>query len=384
MGYYTYGQKNPTFNGAGAVKEVGVQAKKFGCTKVCIVTDPGLAKTDVLPRVQKSLKDEGIRYVVFDKVNVDPLDTICEEGAEFAKQNMVDGIVGLGGGSSLDCSKAIDLLFTNPAPLSQYYESWDYKKSIPLFLVPTTAGTGSENTIYGVISDTKLNCKKVIFKVGDYAICDPELTYGLPPALTAATGMDAFAHAAETMTGLIQNPHTDALGIAAIERIVKWLPTAVKEPGNKEARAEMMLASNFAGIGFTEMGCHLGHAVAQCMGGAFHVTHGIACAWALPATIAYAAKTEDDKVKMIADAMGLSYSEDITPQAIGTLVAEAISELMKTIHLQPMSAFGITRDGLIGIADMVMADNCWPVIPSPLSKAELEEFLGQVYDSYLG
>lgn len=384
MSYVHYSQTCPTIMGSGAVEALGIKAKEYKVKKVVIVIDPGLSKTDVLDKVKKSLEDQGIGYVLYNKVNVDPLDTVCEEGAAFAMEHKVDGVVGVGGGSSLDCSKAIDLLMSNPAPLSQYYESWDYKECRPLFLVPTTTGTGSENTIYGVISDTKLNVKKVIFKTGTYAICDPELTYGLPSALTAATGMDAFAHAAETMTGLIQNPKTDALGKYAIAKIVKWLPIAVKEPGNKEAREEMMLASNMAGIAFTEMGCHLGHAIAQCMGGAFHVTHGISCAWALPATMAYAAETESDKVKMVADAMGISYPEDVTPKQIGTIVADAISDLMRTLELKPMSEYGITREALIGIADIVMKDNCWPVIPRPLDKGQLEELLGYVYDSYQG
>lgn len=384
MSYVHYSQTCPTIMGSGAVEALGIKAKEYQVKKAVIVTDPGLSKTDVITKVKKSLEDQGIGYVLYDKVNVDPLDTVCEEGAEFAKKNQADAVVGVGGGSSLDCAKAVDLLLSNPAPLSQYYESWDYKECPPLFLLPTTAGTGSENTIYGVISDTALHVKKVIFKTGTCAICDPELTYGLPPALTAATGMDAFAHAAETMTGLIQNPKTDALGKYAIHKIVKWLPVAVREPGNKEAREEMMLASNMAGIAFTEMGCHLGHAIAQCMGGAFHVTHGISCAWALPATMAYAAVTEADKVKMVADAMGVAYPEDVTPEQIGTIVADAISDLMRTLELKPMSAYGITRDALIGIADIVMKDNCWPVIPRPLNKEQLEDLLGYVYDSYQG
>ncbi len=178
--------------------------------------------------------------------------------------------------------------------------------------------------------------------------------------------MDAFAHAAETMTGLIQNPHTDALCSYGIRELVKYLPIACEEPHNKEARQHMM------------------DAIGQCIGAAFHTTHGISCAWALPATMEYAAVTEGDKVKMVADFMGLDYPEDISNEGIGKLVSEAISAFMKKIKVQPMSEYGITREALIDIADIVMQDNCWPVIPRQLTKPELERLLGRVDDSYQG
>jgi alcohol dehydrogenase class IV len=371
--------------GPGSVKQVGISAKEKGITKMMIVTDPFLAKQEnVVGKVKKSLEDNGIEYVVFDKINVDPLDTIVYEGEEFAKAEKVNGLVGVGGGSSMDAAKSIDILMTNPRPLSQYYYSWDYKPGPPVFEVPTTTGTGSENTYYSVISDTTLNVKKVPLKKPDLAICDPELTYGLPAGLTAATGMDAFAHAAETMTGMIQCALTDALCGFGITLLMNNLPTAVEQPDNKEARDNLMIASNLIGRGFGVMGCHLGHAIGQCIGARYHTTHGISCAWPLPATMEYSAISEPEKVKMVADYMGLKYPENISNERIGKLVSEAISDFMHVVHIKPMSEYGIDRDGLIGIADIVMEDNCWPVIPRELTKPELEELLGKVYDSYQG
>ncbi|MCI2061546.1 MAG: iron-containing alcohol dehydrogenase [Eubacteriaceae bacterium] len=380
--YYTYGQKCPVYEGPGVIKELGPQAKAFGCKKLVIVTDPGLAKTPVIDAVKKSLEDAGVAYALFDKINVDPLDTIVYEGEDFAKAEKADGLVGVGGGSSMDAAKSIAILMTNPRPLSQYYYSWDYKPGPPLFEVPTTTGTGSECTSYSVISDTTLHVKKVPLKNADMAFCDAELTYGLPPSLTAATGLDAFAHAAETMTGLIQNPHTDALCSFGIKELCKYLVRVVNNPGDKEGREHLMRASNLIGIGFGEMGCHLGHAIGQCIGAKYHTTHGISCAWALPVTMEYSAKTEADKVKMVADSMGLEYPENVSDEEIGKIVSDGIVQIMHDVHLQPMSEYGIDREGLIGIADIVMGDNCWPVIPSPLTKPELEELLGKCFDSY--
>lgn len=366
--YYMYGQKCPVFTGPGIVKEVG----KF------------LATTDIVEKVKDSVTAEGLEYVVYAEVNVDPLDTVIYAATEIAKKEGVDCIVGVGGGSSLDGAKSICILTTNPGPLSKYYGNTDYGPCIPLFMVPTTTGTGSENTVFSVISDTQTGTKKVPYKAADLAICDPELTRDLPSALTASTGMDAFAHAAETMTGLIQCPKTDALCGFGIRLLMKYLPAAVEDGTDIEARENLMIASNLIGIGFGVMGCHIGHAIGQCIGAKYHTAHGISCAWPLPATMEYAAVSEPDKVKLVADYMGLTYPEDISNEGIGKLVSEAISDLMKRIHVKPMSEYGITREGLIDIADIVMADNCWPVIPRELTKPELEELLGKVYDSYQG
>ncbi|TEB16406.1 NAD-dependent methanol dehydrogenase [Pelotomaculum sp. FP] len=378
----TYSQTCPTIFGTGAVKLIGEKAKELNITKAMIVTDEGLVKVGVAAKVEGLLKEAGIEVVIFDKVMPDPLDTVCNEGGEVARLEHVDGIVGLGGGSVMDAAKAINILTTNPAPISQWYERWDYKKGLPIILVPTTAGTGSENTIYGVITNSATGAKKVVLTTGTLAICDPELTYKLPPHLTASTGMDVFAHAAESMTTIVTNPMTTMLSFDAIRKVTKWLPVAYREPTNIEARENMMLASNFAGIAFSNTCCHLGHAISQCMGAAFHVPHGISCAWALPETMAFAAIGKFEEVKGVADALGVEYSDSDSPQVLGKKVADNMRAFMKSMDIKSIADYGITKEQLVGIADMIMADNCWPFIPSPLTKAELEEILVKVYDNY--
>ena len=377
---YIYGQKCPVFSGPGIIMELGLQARARNLQKAFIVTDGGVVKAGILTKLERSLKRAGVDYIVFDEINVDPLDTIVFKAAELCKQSGADFIIGLGGGSSLDAAKSIGILQTNPMPLSQYYGVFAPNPTIPIWEVPTTSGTGSECTSYSVISDTTTNTKKVPFQKADLAICDPELTYDLPAELTAATAMDAFAHAAECMTGLIQCPKTDALCGWGIKLLMENVETAVHDPHNEKARENMMIASNLIGAGFGVMGCHLGHAIGQCMGAAFHTTHGISCAWPLPAVMEYAAVSEPEQVKLVADYMGLTYDPDITPEGIGKLVSDEIKALMKRIHIKPMTEYGITREAMVGIADIVMADNCWPVIPRPLSKAQLEEMLGDIWD----
>ena len=381
--YYVYGQKCPVFYGPGVVKEIGEQVKKYGGKKPLVVTDPFLVTTYIVDSVKKSLEEAGVEYAIYSDVNVDPSDVKIYAAVEMAKAEGCDMVIGVGGGGPMDAAKSIAILLDNEGPLSKYYMDFAPNNDTIIFEVATTSGTGSECTFFSVISDTTTGTKKVPYRTPNLAFCDPELTYSLPQGLTAATGMDAFAHAAETMTGLIQNPHTDALCYFGISELCKYLPRACKDGSDKEAREHLMNASNLIGIGFGEMGCHLGHAIGQCIGAAFHTTHGISCAWALPATMEYSAVANPDKVKLVAEAMGID-TADISDAEIGKVVSDAISALMTEIKLQPMSEYGISRDGLIGIADIVMQDNCWPVIPSPLTKAELEDLLGKVYDSFQG
>ena len=382
MSYYNnyFYQTSPTYMGRGAVKQLGIEAQKRGLKKFLIVTDAFIASSFIIEKVKASLDAVGAEYVIYDGCNVDPYDTKVYEAYDLAQKENVDGLIGVGGGGPMDAAKSVAILLDNGGPLNKYYMSYPPKSIIPLFEVATTTGTGSENTCFSVISDTTTGTKKVPYRDPDLAICDPDVVDSLPPDLTACTGMDAFAHAAETMTGLIQCSKTDALWGYGIKLLMENLETAVKDGSNKEARDNLMIASNLIGIGFGVMGCHLGHAIGQCIGAAYHTAHGISCAWPLGATMKYCAKTEANKVKMVADYMGLKYADDISDEDIGQLVCDEIDALMKRINVKPMTDYGITREGLIGIADIVMADNCWPVIPTPLTKEELEEMLGEIFD----
>ena len=379
-----YFMTSPVLAGQGAAKDVGAEAVKLGMRKAMIVIDKGVAKAGIAELIAGYLKGAGIETVIFDEVQPDPLDTTCVAGAEFAVANEVDGIIGLGGGSVMDASKAMNILTHNPLPLSQYYESWDYNKAFPLILIPTTAGTGAENTLYGVISCTETGRKRVVCEVGSLTILDPELAYGLPADITAYTGIDAFSHIVEGMTCNVLNPLTDALGIDAIKRIYKWLPIAVKEPDNLEARENMAIASNFAGTANTNTCSHLGHAMAQCIGARFHVTHGIACAWSVPEVMAYAAKGRMDQLQKIADALGFTFDENDTVEEKGQKIADFIRSFYNSlgdVKIKKISDYGITREDFQSIVDDVRKDNCYAFLPMELTRDEVYEFLGRVYDT---
>lgn len=378
-----YWMTNPTWLGDGSIEMAGELMQELGSKKVMIVTDATLVKIGMVGRLQEILKKSDIDSVVFDKIMENPTDTVCIEGAEFAKENGIDGIIALGGGSPMDAAKAINILTKNPLPLDQYYESWNYEKAYPLICIPTTAGTGSENTIWAVITDTTTHTKRVCFYCPDYAILDPELTYDLPAAMTANTGMDAFSHAAGSVTTRDLNPFTQALGMEAIRLVVENLPTAVKEPHNKEARRNMMIASNLAGVCMSPVSCHLDHALAQCMGAAFHVAHGISCAWSIPEALAEVANERFDQIKQIADIMKVEYTEDEAPRSVGDKVAAACRELMREVNILPPQHFGITVEDIRGIAEIMLHDNCYPWIPKEMTIEEIRDFNQRVWESYL-
>lgn len=380
--YLIAAQASPTIFGEGALQTVGLRAKELGCSRVLLVTDAGIVRLGLADTVKNLLLAAGLQVVVFDKVRPNPLDSDCNAGGQLALAERVDGIVALGGGSVMDSGKAIKILTANPLPISQYYGTLSYRPGVPLILIPTTAGTGSEATKYAVLTDAATHAKKVALATGELAICDPEVTYQLPPGLTAATGMDVFAHACESLAGSVHNPKADLLAREAVAKISKWLPVAFAEGSNKTARREVMLACNFAGMAFNDTLCHLGHAAAHSIGATFNIPHGIACAWVLPETMVFCAEVHPERVRMIADAMGLEYDPYSTSQELGKLTAAAIRDIVRKIEIKSVAASGISREALQDVSGLVMTDFCYPYIPRAVTETEVKDFLGRVYDTY--
>ncbi len=184
-------------------------------------------------------------------------------------------------------------------------------------MVVTTAGTGSESTGIGVVTDTENDIKNSVIGVATLGILDPETTVTVPPETTAYTGMDAFAHAAEAITAKAPNPKSELLASDAIKRIVKYLPIAMEDGNNIEARGNLLLASNFAGIAFNDALVHLGHAIAHSIGAKFHLTHGAVCALALPEVMKYAAQVDASKVKIVGESMGITFNGEESSEQIG-------------------------------------------------------------------
>lgn len=377
-----YAQVCPIIYGEGTIKLLGEEVKKLGCSKVMMVSGKTMVKSDTYAKCKKSLLDAGMAIVEFNEVIPDPPDYIINKGGEIAREEGIDGIVAVGGGSPMDAAKAINILINNPPPINQYFGNPFYKPGVPVVMVVTTAGTGSESTCIGVVTDTINDVKNSIIGVPSLGILDPETTVTVPAETTAYTGMDAFAHAAEAITAKDPNPKSELLASDAIRKIVKYLPIAMEDGDNIEARGNLLIASNFAGIAFNDSLVHLGHAIAHSIGAKFHVTHGAACALALPEVMKYAAEIAASKVKIVGEAMGISFDGKEEDKEIGEKVAHAIREFIRGLNIKSLKEFGISKEELISIAPMVLKDPCYNFVPKELTEDEVVNILVNMYENY--
>ena len=298
--------------GDGCATALGSEAVALGAGKVVIVTDKVLhEKTDIVTRALESLKEMGIVAEIFDDVEPDPLVSTAVRCAEFARIKSPSVIVGLGGGSAMDVAKATSAILGNDTPLDQMWGTGNVPRpGLPMILMPTTAGTGSEVTPNSIMTDIKpdgSHMKKGIvspFILAKTAIVDPLLTVTAPPAITASTGMDALTHAIETYVSRNAQPLTMPLALEAITLIGKYLRRAVANGGDLEARRNMAYASLMAGLAFANGLLGGVHAIAMAMGGQFGVAHGIANALMLPYVMEFNEMAATAKFARIAAALG--------------------------------------------------------------------------------
>ncbi|MDO9533775.1 MAG: iron-containing alcohol dehydrogenase [Bacillota bacterium] len=375
----------PVLFGPGAALRTGLKVKQLGVKKVLCVYDQGVKSAGIADKIVDNLKAAGIQVVIYDGVEVDPPDTNINNAAEMANTENVDGIVGVGGGSTMDTAKAINVLLTNPPPISRYYvgSGNEMKPGKVLVLLPTTAGTGSEVTPISVVSDTATHSKKGVIgptATATLAIVDPELLVELPPKITAATGMDAFSHAVEALTSEGMNPMSDVLAEKAVELITQNLLKAVKDGSDLNARTNMSFASLIAGFAFTDSLTHWGHAIAHTIGAQFHIPHGVGCAVALPAVVEYVADAVPEKVWRVALAMGLSLPEDMPPLELGAAVAEAIRNLNRDVGIPSLKEFKVEEASLEQLPGAVLADDCAMFGPKRASAGQVLSMLKKAYE----
>ena len=279
--------------GPGSSARMGEVIAGFGHSKVLIVTDGVIAKLGLLKGVQDALHAGGTKTVVFDKITPDAPIPLIEEGIDFCREHDCDAIVAFGGGSSMDSAKAIAISMTNRKPLralAGYFKG--RSNPLPIYAVPTTAGTGSEVTVAAVIADPVKHDKVVIIDprlVPKMAALDASLMTGLPPHITAATGIDALTHAIEAFVGNWATPYTDGMALAAVGLIFGNLRTCYTKGTDLAAREKMSLASTYAGLAFTRANVGYVHAIAHQFGGKYHTPHGLANAIMLPHVLRYSA-----------------------------------------------------------------------------------------------
>ena len=253
---------------------------------------------------------------------------------------------------------------------------------VPVFLVPTTTGTGSECTKVAVISRPEFNAKWSVYVRTTLAIVDPELTVTLPLQETANTGLDALAHATEALTSKDSNVHSDYLAIGAIEKIAKYLLRAWQNPNDMEARTNMAIAANWAGAAFADPMCHVGHALGDAFGCNFHTYHGHSCSLGLSEVMRLVAPVVPEKMAIIAKAMGLDVKGTETGEELGEMVSGFIYGLMRQMNFVSLKSMGITREQVIAVAPEVVESHLSSYCPVTLTLEKAQDMLGKIYDNY--
>ena len=346
--------------GVGSVSKVGQLAKEQGAKKALIITDPFLASSEITAKVSKSLADAGIDVEVFGGVTPNPTTSCVDEGSDVATKANADILIALGGGSSMDTAKGVSLGANNPERGVGLDYTTDFKKpGVPIIAIPTTAGTGSEVNAFGVITDEKTHRR---FYVGHSsalakaAILDPELTLGLPPKATAATGMDALVHATESYLSIRPNPYSDAIALGVISMVSSQLETAVSNGSDLEARSQMLLASHIAGVGFSHTGLGLVHGIGHALGGGFNIPHGNALCIVLEQVLRYNLPVRTKRMAQVAFALGVGNSAASEAENAEAAIVK-ITKIVESVGLKAtLGDYKITESDLDSIAETTLAD----------------------------
>ena len=340
--------------GYGSIENLADEVKRVKGTKVLVVTDPGIKAAGLVDIVTGVLTRANVPHKVFAEVEPDPRVEVALASFEAAKAYGPDVIVGLGGGSSLDISKVTSVLLTNEGPIEKYFGMEQVPRpGLPLILIPTTAGTGSEMTSICVLSDTKNNVKKGIVSEHMFArvaLLDPQMTVGMPPKVTAMTGMDALVHAIESYVGVRASVFTDTLNLQAIRLVAANLRLAYANGDNRTARENMLHASCIAGMAFSNTQNGLDHALALAIGGRHHLPHGLLTAFILPWAMEFNLIAAPGKFIEIARAFGEKTTHLPETQA-ARLAVKAVKALLDDVGISyKLSSYGVPREEFAALA----------------------------------
>lgn len=374
---YTYLNPKVALMGPGCVKEIGRHAKDLGATKALIVSGKSRHGEQLALDIYRILQDADMEAAIFAGAEPNPTDTSAMEGAEAYRKENCNIIVAVGGGSPMDCAKAIGIVVYNGGLINEYEGVGKVKRGIPpLITVNTTAGTASEMTSFTIITDTKRHIKMAIVDpriTPDVAVNDPELMVSMPPELTAATGMDALTHAVEAYVSTMATPTTDAAAIKSIELISKYLPEAVAHGEDIRNRDMMAHAEYLAGIAFNNASLGYVHSMAHQLGGFYNLPHGVCNAILLPYVEAYNKQVVPERFADIAKAMGENI-EGLSPEQAADRAIEAIRKLASDIGIPSgLKELGAKEEDLELLAEHAMQDVCRLTNPRDLSKEDIIE-----------
>ena len=376
-------QATKVVSGVGAVNNVGQEVIALKGKKVLIITDGFLAKSDIMKKVIYSLDASEIDHIVYDKVRANPRTTDCDETAELAKEQNIDVIIGLGGGSSMDQAKATAALVTNGGKCVD----WDYKElneyMLPVICIPTTSGTGSEVTFVAVITDEERKYKMSVFDPiklrPSVAIADPTLLTSLPPSLTASTGVDALTHAIEAYTCKVSSPITDALALYAIDIISANIVQAVESGNDLNVRYNMLMGSLIAGMAFINSNVGAVHAISETVGGWYDTPHGVGNSIFLPYIMEYNIPASPEKFATVAKHLGVDPEGKSTKELALAGVAK-VKEINEKVNIPKLKELDyIKEENFRAIAER-SAEN--PLSDDNARKIDADGYMSVIMKAY--
>lgn len=370
-----------SYHGSGAIQEIATEAKAHGFKKALVCSDPDLIKFGVTAKVTDILDKNGLEYEIYSEIKPNPTIDNVKHGVETFKKSGADYLIAIGGGSSMDTSKAIGIIIANPEfedVRSLEGVAPTKKPCVPIIAVPTTAGTAAEVTINYVITDVERKRKFVCVDPHDMpiiVIVDPDMMSSMPKGLTASTGMDALTHAIEGYTTKAAWEMTDMFHLKAIEIIARSLRSAVAN--EKEGREGMALGEYIAGMGFSNVGLGIAHSMAHTLGAVYDTPHGVACAMMLPIVMEYNADCTGEKYREIARAMGVKGVDDMSVEEYRKAAIDAVAQLSVDVGI-PTKLEAIKEDDLDFLAESAHADACAPGNPKDASVEDLKALFRKI------
>ena len=368
--------------GPGSSSRLGQAVAGFGHAKILIVTGSTISKIGLLKPLTDALDAGGAQYVVFDEITPDAPLPLVEKGIDLFRSNGCDAIVAVGGGSPMDAAKAIAVAAANPRKslrqLAGYFKG--LRSPVKMYAVPTTAGTGSEVTVAAVIADPANERKLVLVDfrmVPKMAALDPNLMTGLPPHITATTGVDALTHAVEAFVGNWKTPHSDRMALSAVGLIFENLRTAYHDGGNLAARENMALASTHAGLAFTRANVGYVHAIVHQFGGKYHTPHGLANGIMLPHVLRYSMPAITDRLAQLAVCAKVG-TENESPQELAKKFLDAVEQLNADLHI-PATLEALQESDIPDLAAAALheAHTGYPV-PRYMTQLQCEDMIRKV------
>lgn len=365
--------------GWGKVAQLGERLAQQGVKRVFLVSDKGVEQAGLLARVTEAWSAAGVQFALYTDVEPDPSLETINQGAEVFQAGDYDCIVAVGGGSPIDTAKGIRVVAANGGSIGDYagVNRVSVSPRIPLIAIPTTSGTGSEVTIFGVYSDWQNNVKVTVtspYMAPTMALVDPALTLSLPPKMTAASGIDALAHGVETYFSLRSYPASDALALEAISTVAAHLRRAVQDGADVAARVGMAHGSLLAGMAFNNGFLGLAHAIGSALSGHCHVPHGVAIGLLLPHVVQFNAQARPDKAAMIAKLLGAK--DDSAPEQAAALIAQLVRDIGLPTRLAEV---GVPVEKLPDIAKDSFKSGMMKFNPRTPSETEVRELLERMY-----